>query len=295
MAGSSTAVYADYTKAGDTAAKMIFVDAHGAVVNADATDIVYIVGDTESAKVTDADGSYYVYDAVVDGKITTVKVDATLAEASATKLTDGTNRIYKSVNYNDKGIIASVGTTGSTGTGTDKEANGTIGLNNTYYVYTKDCVVFYIDKDENITASSIGAIAKDSTDTVKFVTNSEGKVTAIFVEEVRNSAKAVTAVDVYVDGVKATLKAGNSATAATISGAKPATGKVITIVPTVSNMATSSNVVTATTGDGSTNAASYTVTSTDVYTDTVTFTITVIPEDGSAAATATFTLTLGES
>ena len=101
--------------------------------------------------------------------------------------------------------------------------------------------------------------------------------------------------DVYVDGVKATLAGGNSATAATISGSKPAAGKVITIVPTVSPMATSSNSVTGTTGDGTTGAASYVVTATDEYTDTVTFTITVIPEDGSAAATATFTLTLGES
>ena len=295
----STDVYAYYTKSVGAAAEVIVVDARGAVVNTDATEIVYIVGDTTSPKVTDADGNYYVYDAVVDGQITTVKVDATLAEA-ANGLTSGNNFVYKSVNYNEKGIISSVGTAGSGNygdvkTGTDKEANGTIGLAGSYYVYAKDCVVFYIDKDENITTSSIGAIAKDSTDTVKYVLNSDNKVVAIFVEEVSSSNKAVTAVDVYVDGVKATLAGGNSATAATISGSKPAAGKVITIVPTVSPMATSSNSVTGTTGDGTTGAASYVVTATDEYTDTVTFTITVIPEDGSAAATATFTLTLGES
>ena len=294
LTGSTTAVYAYAVKSG--VAQVIYVDARGAVVNADATDIVYIAGDANSAKVTDADGDYYVYKAVVDGEITTLKVDATLAANQG--LTSGTNTVYKSVNYNTKGIVVSVGTAGISGTGTDKESNGTIGLNGAYYAYTSDCQVFYVDKDENISVSSIGAIIKDSTDTVKFVTNSDGKVVAIFVEEQISALSAIQATGhtVYVNGVAATLTS-ESATGATITSAVKA-GDVITIAPAISSMATASSSLSGNgtaTGTKTAGLAGYTVVAGDTGSVTVEFNVVVVSESGVAAAPAQFTVTLPAS
>lgn len=131
-------------------------------------------------------------------------------------------------------------------------------------------MVFYIDKDENITTSSIGAIAKDSTDTVKYVLNSENKVTAIFVEE-QTANTATLAISVKVDGTeKATVATGGwdstggkdgsteaKAKTATASNTGIAANKAIVVDATVTNMATvsviSNTVPTST--DSSSNAS----------------------------------------
>ena len=288
-------VYA-YAVGSDGVADMIFVDARGAdSISSDATEVVYIVGDNKSPEIKDADGEYYVYDAVIDGQITTIKVDDGLAE-TANGLTSGTNLVFKSVNYNDKGIVVSYGNAGLSGTGTQKEVNGTIGLDGKWYTYTDNCDVFYVEQNtENITVSSIGAIGNDTTDGVKYVTNSTGEVVAIFVEQVISGSNSVSGSghNVYVNGVKATLTS-ESATGATITSAV-SEGDIITFTPAISNMAAATvGLDASSTATGTVNAGtnSYTVVAGDTGSKTLVYNVTVTAENGDAAAAIQFTVTL---
>ncbi len=259
ISGAESNVYA-YANGDDTVADIIYVDARNAdSISSDATEVVYIVGDSKSPEIKDADGEYYVYDAVIDGQITTIKVDDGLAE-TAGGLTSGTNLVFKSVNYNDKGIVVSYGDAGVSGTGTQKEVNGTIGLDGKWYTYTDSCDVFYVEQDtENITVSSIGAIGNDTTDGVKYVTNSTGEVVAIFVEQniVSNTGLTVSVMvnDSAFGSPVSTWdsSAGTSADpkVATVTGAPGAAGYDIAFVTTADAMATVtvvSNTVPAQTG-----------------------------------------------
>ena len=292
ISGAKTNVYAYVVSGG--VADMIYVDARNAdSISSDATEVVYIVGDSKSPEIKDADGEYYVYDAVIDGQITTIKVDDGLAE---TGLTSGTNLVFKSVNYNDKGIVVSYGDAGVSGTGTQKEVNGTIGLDGKWYTYTDNCDVFYVEQDtENITVSSIGAIGNDTTDGVKYVTNSTGEVVAIFVEQVISGSNSVSASghNVYVNGVKATLTS-ESATGATITSAV-SEGDIITFTPAISNMAAATvGLDDSSTATGTVNAGtnSYTVVAGDTGSKTLVYNVTVTAENGDAAAAIQFTITL---
>ena len=113
---------------------------------------------------TDSDNnSYYVYNAVVDGKITTVKVsyDATTLDAGVE-----TNRVYQNVKYNNKGTIA---TGGAEVTGYDVVENNTTGIwklsgeytiglhsnttasASTRYTVASDAKMYLIDTDGVIT------------------------------------------------------------------------------------------------------------------------------------------------
>ena len=141
--------------------------------------LVYIIAGSKSGKVNDADkGEYYTYDAVVDGKITTIDVKSDVAVNSdilASKLTTNSKDVVTG--------ITEYGTTGDdkmiSGTGTKKTTDGTVGLSNTYYTYSDDVVVFRIE-DNDFKAASVTSIRDDSNDTFKAVVK-DGEVIAIFI------------------------------------------------------------------------------------------------------------------
>ena len=122
---------------------------------------------------------------------------------------------------------------------------------------------------ENITVSSIGAIGNDTTDGVKYVTNSTGEVVAIFVEQ--NIEDTVSlAISVKVDGTEKATVATNGWSdnsgandGSTVAKAMPATApgtdvakeKAITVDATVTDMATVT-VVSSTLDDTTSDAGS---------------------------------------
>lgn len=113
-----------YYVRGNNLLGFVFVDATGCDVVNGRNDITFLAGKEGMSKLkTDSDNnSYYVYNAVVDGKITTVKVsyDATTLAAGVE-----TNRVYQNVKYNNKGTIA---TGGAEVTGYDVVENNTTGI-----------------------------------------------------------------------------------------------------------------------------------------------------------------------
>ncbi len=154
--------------------------------------------DNGCALVTDSTGTYYVYNAVVNGAVTTVKVAQAVVDASgsASATTLGLfGNLLSSVTYTN-GIITSVadysGLTlatsgaGLSGTGLTMATNGVIGLTgHGFYGYSSNVVVFYVTKNADgsftIAPSSILAVSTDSDDAYHAVLNTSGVMTALYV------------------------------------------------------------------------------------------------------------------
>ena len=153
---------------------------------------------------TDSDNnSYYVYNAVVDGKITTVKVsyDATTLDAGVE-----TNRVYQNVKYNNKGTIA---TGGATVTGYDVVENNTTGIwklsgeytiglhssttasASTRYTVASDAKMYLINTDGVITkVDDVKDFKSDATaKVIALLDKADGDIAYLFVQETDNGKK----------------------------------------------------------------------------------------------------------
>lgn len=143
-------------------------------------DIIYIVASSKSDLISDELGDYYEYNALVAGKITTLKV-----KSDATSAIDG-DKIVKGVTTNTKGLVTTLGSnvTGLQAqvTGTVKASGGIIGFgigsSAKYYTYADDVNVYKVE-DDKLVASSISAIKTDTNDTVYYVLDKD-VVTDIF-------------------------------------------------------------------------------------------------------------------
>ena len=171
-------------------ATVVYVDTIDTAVLS-TNDVIFVQSDgTPKTTVDTVSGTYYVYDAIVNGEITKI---------NATNLIT-TNTLFDSVSYEtyDNGVkVATLANgvwnaSGHYGTitlgngimvasGSDKLTNGAIGLGSTWYVPADSCKVFYIDSDKTIQTSSIGAIAKDTNDVVYFK-SVNGEITYIIVD-----------------------------------------------------------------------------------------------------------------
>lgn len=135
--------------------------------------------------ITDSDkGSYYAFDAVIDGEITKLNVAKSYAEDDAedgfaAEVGEG---VLSKISYNGKDLVTGVSdVTGEanikSAETTKKASGGTIGLGDTYYAYADDVKVFKID--DGIADSSITAIKNE---TVKVIfTLDDGVVTSIYI------------------------------------------------------------------------------------------------------------------
>ena len=260
-AGSTAAKVNAYVKSG-SAATVVYIDATAATTSVESStkDVVFVKGSsTTGASYDTKKGTFYTYDAIVNGEITTID--------SADKITS--YALYTSMATDENGVVK-LSADGSvfSGTGTDKAANDAIGLNGAYYSYSKDCQVFYIDSEGTISTSSIGGISKDETDGVWFkVTN--GDVTTIVIKEAVSAAKTVISAAVKGNNIAVNPAATVDNTAKTIKFTVTGTagnGDSVEITPTVSAGASASAVTL--TYDG---------------TAWSTATITVTAEDGTTA------------
>ena len=181
---SSAVKVNSYVETNAVCATVVFIDAEN-FVDVTSTKTIFVfykssVKVTEDGKI----GSYYEYDAIIDGEITKLKVSTSSA---ATLIAGGKPAVYNTISYNADGI-ADLGTAlGYYAVGTEANKNGVIGIGGSYYNFTKDVKVFYINTNNEILTSSINAIAKDSNDDVWYnIDNNE--VNYVFIKEVAGNS-----------------------------------------------------------------------------------------------------------
>lgn len=157
-------------KVGDTA-KLVFVTAGSESISDG--NFIYVAGASETAG---NDGEvFYTYNAVVDGKITTVD--------SSKKL----NGLYDSVTYDKDGKITSAteakpGDKSNTASKVGDVSNGLVTLDTKKYSYADNVVVYEIDKDGKITESSMKSVEDTASASVYF-TLKDKVITAMYVAE----------------------------------------------------------------------------------------------------------------
>ena len=180
MESANGYIVAEENKAAD------FVFVVDGKTTASSDDLIYIAGEENKTVIDDADlGYYYLYNAVVDGKVTEIMV-ATNAEGSENKLTEG--KLYSSYSVDEDGIYSDLTPAEAgenkdylTTTGDFKKASSeviTVGDAGTM-AYTDD-VVLYVIEDGDITVGSINRSYSDNT-AINYTVNSDGAVTALYI------------------------------------------------------------------------------------------------------------------
>jgi len=207
-----------------------YIDATSATVTSSSDDVVFLAEESQSAIITDEDGNKYVtYNAVINGKITPVKVLSTLASVIDVEA----NVVYGGVTYNSDDIVKAT-TTASTAvsvTGITKlSGDTTIGFGSSsisYYTVADDCKVFIVDTDGDITESSVSSIAKDTTEKVIFTTD-DGEVNYIFIQE-NDTGSSETPTDTSANVSSIDLAANGTITVNLTTGTSSATTYDVTL------------------------------------------------------------------
>ena len=146
VAAATTAVAA-YKK--DGVAVMVYVDMPKSSVGTSSADMTFVAYDKGADLTDDGDNQYYELNAVVDGKITTVKVEDTVYGKIATEAgKDELVAAYNGLTYNSDDIATDV----TKATNTDKGdyevkalKNDMIQINDVAYAFTDDAQVFFVD------------------------------------------------------------------------------------------------------------------------------------------------------
>ena len=205
--GAVSAYY--YCKNGKMVTVM-FILCDDAIVSGATNRTIFFARESRSNLISNSTGTYFKYNAVVNGEITTVMVDDACTGADASNL----NGLYKSYTLNSKGVItglnaytgadlfaSSYGSDGEylAGTGVDKTSKDyTVTLDtknhdgNVNYVITVDekAAIYAIDQDGNITESSYRAIAKDANDKV-FAYVDDYIVKSLYIQDVDDDTTEV--------------------------------------------------------------------------------------------------------
>jgi hypothetical protein len=146
------------------------------------TNTYYIVHAASPTAITDADlGTYYEYAAIVNGEVTTVKSTVSTLAAAA-------DALVSSVTTNSNGLVTALGSnvTGvTTGTGTVALSNGLLGVDSAnttkYYTVSSDFVAYKIALDGTISEVKASAITTDANDTLVYVVNNAGEISALYI------------------------------------------------------------------------------------------------------------------
>ena len=270
-----------YAKNG-TVATVVYINATAGTVTSAKNETVFLLTNTDGSSYDSVKGEYYTYDAIVNGEITKIETDTSYATG-----------IYTSMDKDSNGIatLTKDASISKSGRGTDRETNGSIGLAGSWFNYTDDCNVYYVDTDNVMSVSSIKGISKDTSDMVYYIYK-DGEVTDIVILQKILSGKKLLkdgttyALNDVVEAAPSNSGSDNAVTA-TVSCAD---GDVITIEPAVSFGATVANIsVEAAAGaNGTVGSDSYTAATGD-NSLAVTFTVTVVSETG-VTSTGTYTL-----
>ena len=202
--GTKTADMVYYVR-GNNLLGFVFVDAAGCSVVNGKKNVTFLAAEKSMSKmVTDSDNNqYYVYNAVVDGKITTVKVD-NLATGDIRVNDDSKNFVYENVQYNSKGTIITSGDNVTTSydekafTGIWKlSGEYTIGLGglkasaSTRYTVATDAKMYLIDTDGVITqVDNVKDYTSDvAAEVIALVDKNDGDIAYLFVQQVDSGKK----------------------------------------------------------------------------------------------------------
>ena len=215
------ASYADvdvyyYCKSGSMVTVMFIIPSQNATVIDGSKTSLYLSQKSRSDLIHDTDGDYFTYNAVVDGKIETVKVDVDAKCGSTTA--DKLDGLYSDYTVSSKGYITGLTQYGTyDGTSSAKAAlNSVAGVDKTSKEYTvivggktitcaDDMKVFYVDENGSITESSYAAIYPDTNDLVYAVVD-KYLVKTLVIFEVEDKGAASGKFDpanpqkAYIDG-----------------------------------------------------------------------------------------------
>ena len=158
--GFETATVAAYAKSGK-AATLVVVSVDDSNLSSDTSKLTFVAAQEDMDLINDGDNTYYEFQAVVDGKITTLKVayDATNLPA----LTDGVF-VFEKMSYNSDDVVDEVTVAHSDFTKvttSGKTSNEVVDLGGSTYAYTDDVKVFFVDGDE-ITEGDVSDIREDN-------------------------------------------------------------------------------------------------------------------------------------
>jgi len=200
--GKVSAYY--YCKNNNKMVTVMFILCDDAIVSGATNRTIFFARESRSNLISNSTGTYFKYNAVVNGELKTVMVDdACSGGVDASNL----NGLYRSYTLNSKGVITGLtaytdlfatdkGKDGSylEGVGVDKTSKDyTVILdtknnaNDADYVITVDekAAIYAIDQDGNITESSYRAIAKDANDKV-FAYVDDYVVKSLFIQDVED-------------------------------------------------------------------------------------------------------------
>lgn len=177
-----------YTKNGSNYASIIFVG--NATVADDSTSNVLIALGGRHTLNRDSSNStgYYTYNAVVDGEVTTVNINKSVAEAL-----EGDFVLASKITVSSKGFVTDV--TEASTKDYDVYDGKNAGVNFSGDVLevgpdaltvAADASIFYINGDGEITEIDVDGIGEDENDTAVVVTNNKGEVTALYIFEVED-------------------------------------------------------------------------------------------------------------
>ena len=227
---STTPSYANvdvyyYCKSGSMVTVMFIIPSQNATVIDGSKTTLYLSQKSRSDLIHDTDGDYFTYNAVVDGKIETVKVDVD-AKCGTTAAAD-LNGLYSDYTVSSKGYITGLTkytndyyttTTAAKAAVDGTDGKGVAGINKTSKEYTviiggktitcaDDMKVFYVDKNGNITESSYAAIYPDNNDRVYAVVDKYLVKTLVIFEVEDKGAESgkfdpANPQKAYIDGVE---------------------------------------------------------------------------------------------
>ena len=186
--GFETATVAAYAKSGK-AATLVVVEVKNDDLSSDTSKLTFVAAQKDTDLVEDGDNTYYEFQAVVDGKITTLQV-----AYNATNLPSLADAVwvFDKVTYNADDVVSKVeaasSSTDYTVTGiSGKTSNDVVDLGGSTYAYTDDVKVFFVDGDK-ITEGSVKDIREDNNGSKNpykniFFTLDDGDVDMIVIEK----------------------------------------------------------------------------------------------------------------
>lgn len=169
-------------------AKVVYIES-AVLENDTAEQVTFVVGDASAAENKDSRGEYYAFDAVVDGKVTTL--DVKKGSAAATTLKAAGIFAVKTYSVDAEGLVTKVNLytseIASVNDGTKRLENGVIGFGNenqgfSYYSFQDDALVVKYD-GKDLSVGTINGIKTDANDLATVVLK-DGAVKAVLIQEV---------------------------------------------------------------------------------------------------------------
>ena len=175
----------------NTPATVVYIElVAGMTMSSDNKDVIFVKGSNVGTSYNTELGTFYEYDAFINGEATTIKVD------TSNQITS--DALIYGPHYNAKGVLngadARVDWTSDTTTttvngltktyGTDSVVNDVIKLGNTHYAYNSDVNVYFVTVDGELVKTDITAISEDSNDQVFFKVDDKGLLTDVYVRVV---------------------------------------------------------------------------------------------------------------